>query len=210
MAFSYDFPRPAVTVDLVLVAVTDSGPRILLIRRERDPYAGRWALPGGFLELDEELAAAARRETREETGLDVGGVVEVGVFGAVGRDPRGRTLSVAFAALHVGDPPPPTAGDDAADARWHPLDRLPRLAFDHAQIVRRARTELGRAAARGELVDLMPARFTRADLQRVHAAALGDDAAARRTTDRLRRSGAVRPTGARRGRSALWQRGGRR
>jgi 8-oxo-dGTP diphosphatase len=207
MPFTYDFPRPAVTVDLAVFAATAKGPRILLIRRARDPHAGRWALPGGFLELDEELADAARREAREETGLDFDDLVEVGVFGAVGRDPRGRTLSVAFAAVQVGEPPDPSAGDDAREARWHPLGRLPKLAFDHGLIVRRARLCLARLAADGELQAMMPQHFTLAELRAVHEIALGDPEAANRYIARLRRAGAIRPTRERRGRQLLFRAG---
>src|SRR4051812_48945169 len=96
--YCYDYPRPAVTVDLAAFALRDAGLRVLLVRRKHEPFAGRWAFPGGFLELDEPIEAAALRELREETGFEVPGPVElIGVFGAPGRDPRGRTISLAHA-----------------------------------------------------------------------------------------------------------------
>src|SRR5260370_25359895 len=97
--YCYDYPRPAVTVDLAAFALFRTDLRVLMIRRKKEPFAGRWALPGGFLEIDEPIEAAARRELREETGLDVTGPgAMIGVFVDPGRDPRGRTIRLAHAA----------------------------------------------------------------------------------------------------------------
>src|SRR3954447_13631069 len=93
----YDYPRPSVTVDVVL-ATRESKPRVLLIRRKKDLFAGRWALPGGFIEMDETLDESARRELKEETGVEAGRLDVLGVYGDPGRDPRGRTISVAYLA----------------------------------------------------------------------------------------------------------------
>jgi 8-oxo-dGTP diphosphatase len=149
MGFTYPYPRPSVTVDVVFVAVHET-PRLLLIRRAHEPFADHWALPGGFLDMDEELASAARRELLEETAVKVRALAEVGVFGAPGRDPRGRTITVAYAALHVGEPPTARAGDDASGAEWWPLRRLPKLAFDHRLVVRRALEVLRERARHGD------------------------------------------------------------
>ena len=123
------------TVDLVAIARDDEGLRVLLVRRGRPPYAGSWALPGGFVEDDEDLAAAARRELAEETGLDLTGVdvVQVGAYGAPGRDPRGRVVSVAYAA--VVDAGAVEGADDADEAAWVRLPVTEELAFDHERIL---------------------------------------------------------------------------
>jgi len=134
--YSYEFPRPAVSVDVVLLAGPPAHPRVLLIRRVSEPFAGAWALPGGFVDEGERLEEAARRELAEETGLTFGGrLVQTGAFGDPGRDPRGWTVSVAFSGRAGEELPEVAGGDDAAEAAWHPLDALPELAFDHDQIL---------------------------------------------------------------------------
>jgi 8-oxo-dGTP diphosphatase len=133
----YDYPHPAVTADLI-VLTREKRPRVLLIRRKHGPFTGAWALPGGFVDQDEPLEAAARRELREETGLEVGQLEQMQAFGDPGRDPRGWTVSIAFVA-HVDPNTAATAGDDAAEAAWHPLDQLPPLAFDHEKVLAFAR-----------------------------------------------------------------------
>lgn len=141
--YSYDYPRPAVTVDLVLVT-EEERPRVLLIRRRHEPFAGTWALPGGFVDENESLETAARRELREEAGLDVGELEQLHTFGDPGRDPRGWTVSVAYLARVDADRLAPRADDDAAEVDWHNLDELPALAFDHAKILAFTRRRLSR------------------------------------------------------------------
>ena len=137
--FCYDFPRPAVSVDIVILSGPDAHPNVLLVRRAAQPFLGSWALPGGFVDEGERLEDAARRELAEECGLTVSGpLVQVGAFGDPGRDPRGWTVSVAFAGRADRDLSPVTPGDDAGEAAWHALDALPDLAFDHAAIVAEA------------------------------------------------------------------------
>ncbi len=138
MAHTYKYPRPMVTVDVVAVAPGAAGSKVLLIERGTEPFKGRWALPGGFVRLDEELAKSAARELREETGIDAAGLEQIAAFGAVGRDPRGRTITVAF-LTRLDECTAPRAGSDAANARWHELDDLPPMAFDHDAIVDAAR-----------------------------------------------------------------------
>jgi 8-oxo-dGTP diphosphatase len=144
--FCYDYPRPAVTVDVLIVT---PGPerRVLLIRRKHDPFAGMWALPGGFVDMDEALDAAARRELEEETGVRAGHLEQLQAFGDPGRDPRGRTISIAYLAVIDEEAVKPRAADDAAETAWHSLASPPPLAFDHAEILVRARERL-KAAGR--------------------------------------------------------------
>ena len=141
MPYTYEFPRPSVTVDVVLIT-QEAAPRVLLIRRKHDPFAGAWALPGGYVDPDEPLPAAAARELREEAGVDAVNLEQLAVFGDRGRDPRGWTVSVAFLG-HVPADTKATAADDAAEVGWHRLDQLPHpLAFDHDKILGRAKARL--------------------------------------------------------------------
>lgn len=121
------------TADVVALSTRADGQLcVLLIQRRRDPFVGQWALPGGHVEFDEETHAAAAREFREETGLDVGHLTEVGTYTSPGRDPRGRYVTVAYVTVVHGTPDP-VAGDDAGAARWWPVSERPAegLAFDH-------------------------------------------------------------------------------
>ncbi|MHB1136591.1 MAG: NUDIX domain-containing protein [Coriobacteriia bacterium] len=128
-------PRPALTADVVALSRIDGVPHVLLIRRGNEPFAGQWALPGGFVDEWERPMDAARRELAEETGLRHEGVLElVGVYGEPGRDPRGWTVSVVYRAL-LEAVREVAGADDAAEARWFPLDALPPLAFDHGSVV---------------------------------------------------------------------------
>ena len=147
-SYTYDHPRPMVTVDVVVWGRFGDELRLLLVQRGKEPFTGQWALPGGFLEIDEELEDGARRELREETGLEVGELVQLGAFGKLGRDPRGRTISVVWITRDDCARLEPRAGSDAAAVAWHALERPPELAFDHADIVRCARRALERSATR--------------------------------------------------------------
>jgi 8-oxo-dGTP diphosphatase len=141
--FCYEYPRPALTVDVVVV--TRKKPRqVLLVRRKHEPFAGSWAIPGGFVDIEEALEAAGRRELLEETGVRAGRLEQLATFGDPGRDPRGRTVSVVYLGEVDADRVEPCANDDAAEVRWQPLGRLPPLAFDHAAILACAREWLRR------------------------------------------------------------------
>ena len=130
------YEKPAMSGDTVVIHSASSGREVLLIRRGREPFAGAWALPGGFIEPFERPEDAARRELAEETGLVLSSPFAlVGVYGERGRDPRGWTVSAAYVALIDGDVPAVLGGDDADEARWFSVNGLPPLAFDHAQIV---------------------------------------------------------------------------
>ena len=135
MAHTYDYPRPMVTVDCLIFNNLKAIPRILLIQRKNPPFEGLWALPGGFIEMDETLMESALRELKEETGIRLKKLKQIHVFGDPGRDPRGRTISVAFIGF-VAKELPAVAADDAAKADWFPIDQLPELAFDHTEIIR--------------------------------------------------------------------------
>ena len=135
---TYKYPRPSVTVDAILISPK---PSVLLIQRSGEPFKGKWALPGGFIELDESLETSCRRELEEETGVRVGEMSQFKAYGAVDRDPRGRTISVVFYSL-LDQEISPSAGDDAANAQWFPLSELPELAFDHQQILDEFQSEV--------------------------------------------------------------------
>ena len=132
MEYTYKYPRPAVTADCVVMTAGED-PQVLLIERGYDPYKGCWAFPGGFLNMDETTEQCAIRELEEETGLRVSKVHQIGAYSSVDRDPRGRTISVAYLAI-VDAPVDVTGKDDAAKAQWFPVDALPQLAFDHEEI----------------------------------------------------------------------------
>lgn len=136
MAFSYDYPRPCVTVDCVVLRSTQNGFEILLIQRGQQPYQGMWAFPGGFINMDEDLVESAHRELYEETNISGVALTQFKAYGAVHRDPRHRTITVVFTALIPnGVHCKAVAGDDARMAAWFQLAQLPELAFDHGQIL---------------------------------------------------------------------------
>ena len=141
-AHCYDDPRPALTADTVVLRTAGNVPErrqeILLIQRGNHPLAGQWALPGGFVDRGESPEEAARRELYEETGVSAGKFTQVGAFGHPGRDPRGWVVSVAYVVRLETNGNVAVAGDDASSVQWWPVNRLPQLAFDHAQIVEMA------------------------------------------------------------------------
>lgn len=134
MTYSYNYPRPSLTTDIILISSVGNDRQILLIERKSEPYKGFWALPGGFVEMDEELDIACLRELQEETGITINETSQFYTFGAVGRDPRGRTVSVVYWSK-IDQPIAPVAGDDASSAKWFNLNELPVLAFDHQKII---------------------------------------------------------------------------
>uniref|UniRef100_A0A7R9VAD3 Nudix hydrolase domain-containing protein n=1 Tax=Chlamydomonas euryale TaxID=1486919 RepID=A0A7R9VAD3_9CHLO len=151
--YKYRYPRPAVTVDTVIVA-RSAPPQLLLIRRMNEPFKDCWALPGGFVDEDEPLNAAAARELQEETSVDPASVplVQVGAFGDPGRDPRGWTVTVAYGAIVPTTDLGVKAADDARDARWFDVAALPTLAFDHKLVVKEAlRTLAAKPESHGDL-----------------------------------------------------------
>jgi 8-oxo-dGTP diphosphatase len=174
MPYTYDHPHPAVTVDIVVFTVQSGRLAAVLIRRAGWPHAGKWALPGGFVGIDESLKRAAWRELREETGLSAAYLEQLGAFGRPDRDPRERVITVVYIALAPVDRLELQAGSDAKDARLFNVDELPELAFDHARIVGRAIERVReRLDTAGVARRLMPESFTLSELQRACEAVSG-------------------------------------
>lgn len=178
MAYTYDHPRPAVTVDIILFTFHQEELKVLLIQRKRPPFEGKWALPGGFINTDEDLDAAARRELQEETNVADVYLEQLYTFGEPDRDPRGRIVTVAYFALLSLDQLAAQVvrgGDDADAARWWNIYALPDLAFDHARIVEYALQRLRwklEWTALGFL--LLPTEFTLTELQKVYETVLNE------------------------------------
>jgi 8-oxo-dGTP diphosphatase len=164
-----DYPKPSVTVDLVIFTIADNDLKVLLIRRRQEPFRDRWALPGGFVDLHESLEKAAARELLEETSVRNVYLEQLYTFGEPGRDPRGRVISVAYFALIDAERQRIVAADDAADAAWHSVFHPPALAFDHHKVldyaVWRLRNKLEWTTVGYEL---LPGKFTLSELQRVY------------------------------------------
>lgn len=203
----YDYPRPALTTDVVVFTLREQQLQLLLIRRAQPPFAGMWALPGGFLDMDEDIDRCAARELAEETGVSGVYLEQLYTFGRPNRDPRGRVISVAYYALVPAHRlPDPQAASDAAAVAWFPVAQLPRLAFDHADIIAMARQRLAAKLEYSTIaLQLLPEVFTLSELQRVYEAVQGAPLDKRNfrkrilaldlieETGRLRRSGKHRP-----------------
>src|SRR5947209_10452897 len=163
------YPRPSVTVDVVIMSLRERDLQVLLVKRRSWPYEGMWAIPGGFVNIDESLEAAAKRELQEETGVQDVYLEQLYTFGDPGRDPRTRVITVVYFALLDSARLQVRAADDAADVGWFSVYQLPSLAFDHEQILHYALERL-----RGKLdyttiaFSLLPEQFTLRELQRVY------------------------------------------
>lgn len=136
MTYTYEYPRPAVTADCI-VMTKNNDTKVLLIERGHEPFKGFWAFPGGFMNMDETTEQCAIRELEEETGLKVTEIKQIGAYSKVDRDPRGRTITVAYLAM-VDEPLPVRGQDDATKAQWFSIKNLPKLAFDHDEIMKDA------------------------------------------------------------------------
>lgn len=171
-------PKPTpilLSVDVVIFSLRQNALHALLIRRGAPPHKGKWAIPGGFVNPPESLEAAARRELDEETGLRDVFLEQLYTFGEPKRDPRGRVVTVAYFALVPEEAAPLRAGDDAAEAAWHPVNDLPELAFDHAEILRYACQRLRNKLEYTSLgFELLPNEFTLTDLQTAYELVLGE------------------------------------
>jgi 8-oxo-dGTP diphosphatase len=179
--YTYEWPRPAVTVDMVLFtvggALQELRLQVLLIRRDQEPQRGTWALPGGFVHENEDLPAAAARELAEETGIEGVYLEQVGAVGTPGRDPRTHVVTIVWMGLVAGDRHQLRASGDAAAACWFDIDggdRLPSLAFDHADLLQNALTHLRRRVLEAPLAfELLPEAFALSELQTLYEAILG-------------------------------------
>ena len=170
--YCYRYPHPAVTTDCVIFGFDGERLQVLLIERGIEPYKGRWAFPGGFLKMDETAEEGARRELKEETGLDSAYMEQFHTFSTPERDPRERVITIAYYALVKKQEV--KGGDDAASARWFPLDEIPSLAFDHDYILRMATQRLREQIHFQPIgFELLPEKFTLKELQLLYEAILG-------------------------------------
>jgi len=167
--YSYRYPHPAVTTDIVIFTIRDGRLKLLLIKRGGEPYQGRWALPGGFVELDEDLEASARRELEEETGVSGVYLEQLYTFGRPDRDPRERVITVAYYALIPSDQVRLQAATDAEAVGWFAFGELPPLAFDHDEIVAMAHQRLVAKLDYSTIAfQFLPREFTLSELQDVY------------------------------------------
>jgi 8-oxo-dGTP diphosphatase len=174
MPYTYKYPRPALTVDCVVFGFDESELKVLLVERALEPFKGSWALPGGFVHMDETIDEAARRELAEEAGLNNVFLEQLYTFGAVDRDPRERIVSVAHYALVKLSDFKVRAAADAADARWFQISKVPKLAFDHAEILAAALERLkGKVHYQPIGFELLPPKFTLSQLQHLYETVLG-------------------------------------
>lgn len=174
MPYTYQYPHPAVTTDVVLFTIHEERLELLLIRRGAEPYKGRWALPGGFVDIDEDLIDCAKRELEEETGVTGVYLEQLYTFGTPDRDPRERVISVAYYALVPRERLAIRAASDAEAVAWFPLSALPPLAFDHEGIVALARERLAAKLEYSTIaLQFMPGKFTLSQLQSVYEVVLG-------------------------------------
>ncbi len=173
MAHTYKYPRPAMTVDIVVFALDEEDLKVMLIQRDLEPFAGEWALPGGFVHVDETLDEAARRELEEETGLKNIFLEQLYTFGDVDRDPRERVVTVAYYALVNLEGHNVRASTDARNAAWFAVSDLPELAFDHEHILAVAHERLcGKVRYQPIGFELLPPKFPLRRLQHLYEVVL--------------------------------------
>lgn len=194
LKYSYKYPHPSVTTDCVIFGFDGVKLKVLLVERGMAPYKGRWAFPGGFLNMDESAEEGALRELKEETGLEGAYIRQFHTFSAPQRDPRERVITIAYYALVRMQEV--KGGDDASDARWFALDEVPPLAFDHDQILRKAEKTL-RQQIHFEPVgfELLPEKFTIKQLQNLYEAILDMRFDRRNFYNKMRRLGMLELTG---------------
>lgn len=169
MNYSYEYARPALTVDCVVFGLDEEDLKVLLIQRDLPPFEGRWALPGGFVRLDETLDEAARRELAEETGIEKVYLEQLYTIGELERDPRERVVTVAYYALVKLSDHRVHAATDARNAAWFAIDDVPSLAFDHPMILKMAHERLRNKVRYQPLgFELLPSKFTLRQIQHLY------------------------------------------
>lgn len=206
MPYTYRYPHPAVTTDIVIFTIQDDALNVLLIKRALPPHKNQWALPGGFIEIEESLEEGARRELQEETGVEGVYLEQLHTFGQPDRDPRERVITVAYLAIIPADELEMKAGSDAEDVRWFKIKELPDLAFDHKRIIKMAHERLTAKVDYSTIAfQFMPKVFTLSELQYVYEVILREQLDKRnfrkrissfdmlRETGKERREGAHRP-----------------
>ena len=194
------YERPSVTVDVVIFSVMEGELKVLLIKRRNWPFEGTWAIPGGFVDMDEPLEDAAARELHEETGVEGVYLEQFYTFGQPDRDPRTRVISVAYLALVAAGQLQPRAADDAADVGWFSIHDPPPLAFDHVEILKCALQRLRHKLESTALGSLfMPEEFTLSELRRAYERILNKKLDGRRFRRRILAANILEETGSRRG-----------
>lgn len=192
-----DYPCPSVTADVIIFTLRGGDLQVLLIRRKNPPFQGIWAIPGGFIGMDESLEEAALRELEEETGVRDVYLEQLYTFGGPDRDPRGRTITVAYVALVPSTAIHPHAGDDAAKAQWWSVYDLPPLAFDHGDILayalQRLRYKLEYTAV---VFELLPETFVLSELRAAYEVILGEKLDKRNFRRKILSANVIEETGA--------------
>lgn len=196
MAYEYEYPHPAVTVDVVIFTVRNDELKVLLIKRAQQPFIGSWALPGGFVDVEEGLVDAAKRELREETGVAAAYLEQLYTFGEPKRDPRERVISVAYYALMPSDALEIKAASDAEGVGWFSIDELPKLAFDHTEILDMALERLSAKLEYSTIAfQLMPEEFTMPELRHLYELVSREEIDARNFAKRILALDVIEPTG---------------
>lgn len=169
MSYTYEYPRPALAVDCVVFGLDESDLKVLLIQRQLEPFIHCWALPGGFVRMEESADEAALRELEEETGIDKVYLEQLYTFSDINRDPRGRVVTVAYYALAKLSDHRIRAATDAENVAWFDIDDLPQLAFDHSEILDMARERLSNKVRYAPVgFELLPPKFTLSQIQRLY------------------------------------------
>ncbi len=196
MPHTYEYPHPAVTTDIVIFTIRQDELKVLLIKRALPPFQGEWALPGGFIDLDESLEKGARRELEEETGVSGVYLEQLYTFGQPDRDPRERVITVAYYALIPSDKIEIRAATDAEGVSWFGMEEIPELAFDHEQILQAAHERLAAKLDYSTIAfQFMPKAFTLTELQQVYELILRESVDKRNFRKRILSLNLIKETG---------------